>query len=65
MDRWLPDDSLLTASEVARMLHISRSQVYLLMDRGELAGLKVGHARRFRGADLRRYLSRQGSPIRR
>ena len=64
-DRWTSDEGLLTASEVARMLHISRSQVYLLMDRGDLPGLKVGSMRRFRRADLRRYLTRQPSPIRR
>ena len=64
-DRWTSDEGLLTASEVARILHISRSQVYLLMDRGDLPGLKVGSMRRFRRADLRRYLTRQPSPIRR
>jgi excisionase family DNA binding protein len=56
---------LLTASEVARLLHISRSQVYRLMYRGDLPGLKVGYVRRFRGADVRRYLNRQPGPIRR
>ena len=56
---------MLTASEVARMLHISRSQVYILMDRGDLTGLKVGTVRRFRREDVRRYLSRQPDPTRR
>jgi excisionase family DNA binding protein len=65
MDRWSPDEGLLTASEVARMLHISRSQVYILMDRGDLPGLRIGAARRFRRQDLRRYLSRQPDRIRR
>jgi excisionase family DNA binding protein len=63
--RWSPDEGLLTASEVARLLHISRSQVYILMGRGDLPGLKVGRARRFRREDLRRYLSRQPNPTRR
>ena len=65
VDRWSPDEGLLTASEVARLLHISRSQVYILMGRGDLPGLKVGHVRRFRREDLRRYLSRQSDPTRR
>ena len=65
MNRWTSDEGLLTASEVARILHISRSQVYLLMDRGDLPGLKVGSMRRFRREDLRRYLTRQPKPIRR
>jgi excisionase family DNA binding protein len=47
------------------MLHISRSQVYSLMYRGDLPGLKVGTARRFRREDLRRYVNRQPGPIRR
>jgi excisionase family DNA binding protein len=56
---------LLTASEVARMLRISRSQVYRLMDRGDLPGLKVGYARRFRREEVRRFIGRQPGPIRR
>jgi len=65
MDRWTPDEGLLTASEVARILHVTRSYVYSLMYRGDLPGLKVGYARRFRREDLRRFLGRQSGSIRR
>ena len=58
-------EGLLTAYEVARELHLSRSQVYKLMDRGDQPGLKVGRARRFRRQDLARYMARHLGPVRR
>jgi len=58
-------ERLLTAYEVARELHLSRSQVYKLMERGDLPGLKVGRARRFRREDLQDYMARHLGPIRR
>jgi excisionase family DNA binding protein len=58
-------ERLLTANEVAGILHISRSMVYHLVFRGDLPSLKIGSARRFRRHDLQRYLARHSGPIRR
>ena len=37
---------LMTVSEVARFLGLSRASIYLLMERGELPWVKLGRARR-------------------
>jgi excisionase family DNA binding protein len=60
---WAPGDGLLTAVEVARLLRISRSAVYKLMQRGDLPSLLVGRLRRIRARDVERYL--RGRPRRR
>ena len=39
-------DGLLTVQEAAGFLRVSRSTIYLLMDRGELAFVKLGRSRR-------------------
>ena len=39
-------DGLLTVLEAAEFLRLSRSAIYLLMDRGELAFVKLGRSRR-------------------
>ena len=39
-------DGLMTVSEAAGFLHLSRSSVYQLMDRGELPFVKLGRSRR-------------------
>ena len=39
-------DGLLTVSDAAGFLKVSRSRVYELMDRGELAFAKIGRSRR-------------------
>lgn len=43
---------LLTIPEVAQRLGVSSSTVRRLVDRGELARVRVGHSIRFREADL-------------
>lgn len=43
---------LVTPEKVAEMLSLSRSTVYLLMQRGELKYLKIGRNRRVRLADV-------------
>ncbi len=48
--------SLLTPTEVAHILHISRSLVYLLIRRGEIVTLSLGHAVRVRPDDLEAYV---------
>ncbi len=39
-------DGLMTVREAAEFLRLSRSAIYLLMDRGELAFVKLGRSRR-------------------
>ncbi len=42
----LVEDGLMRVAEAAAFLRMSRSSVYALMDRGELAFVKLGAARR-------------------
>ncbi|MCH8891481.1 MAG: helix-turn-helix domain-containing protein [Myxococcales bacterium] len=42
----LVSDGLMTVSEAAGFLRLSRSTIYLFMDRGELAFVKLGRSRR-------------------
>lgn len=51
-------DQLLTVPEAAARLAVSRSTLYLLMDQGQLAYVKVRGARRVAEADVRRYQER-------
>lgn len=50
-------EKLLKASEVARILNISRSFAYLLMQSGNIPVVRVGHSVRVRPSDLRNYIS--------
>ena len=52
------NDSLLTVNEVGALLRVSRVTVYRLMERGELASVKVGESRRFRRRDIEAYIDR-------
>lgn len=45
---------LLTVSEAARQLALSRSTVYNLMERGDLAYVKIGRSRRIPSDELER-----------
>ncbi len=47
---------LLTAAEVAHILHISRSNVYELFRSGEMITMRLGHAVRVRPDDLEAYV---------
>ena len=51
------DAPLLTVAEVATMLRVSNMTVYRLIQRGQLAALRVGKNYRIRRADLDDYLS--------
>ncbi len=51
-------DRLLTARQVLNILHISRSTLYDLIERGELHPLHIGRALRFPMRDLRAYVTR-------
>jgi excisionase family DNA binding protein len=48
----------MTVAGAAEYLAISRRQVYLLLDRGELPAVRVGTRIRFVPAELRSYLER-------
>jgi len=47
-----PLTSLLTASQVAQRLNVSRSHAYNLMNAGEIPTVYIGGARRVRPEDL-------------
>ena len=56
----LPEsERLLRASEVARMLNVSRSMIYRLIEQGELPTVRVGHALRFRSEDVHEYIRKR------
>ena len=51
------DTQLLTVQDVANILKVSRCTVYVLMRQGQFpAGLKIGHARRWRMSELQNFL---------
>lgn len=60
----MPDDDLprpacarlITVCAAARMLSLSRSTLYNLMDRGELAYVRIGRARRIPPAEIDRLI---------
>jgi excisionase family DNA binding protein len=48
---------LLTVSEVAAALRISRSSIYRLFDAGELAWVQIGASRRVTSAEIHRFIA--------
>jgi excisionase family DNA binding protein len=46
--------SLHTVPDVARYLKMSRSMIYLLMERGELPYVKIGRTRRVKAEDVKK-----------
>ena len=53
----MQQQQLLKSEEVAKILHVSRSFVYLLMKRGDIPAVHVGSAVRVRPEDLERYIN--------
>jgi excisionase family DNA binding protein len=51
-------EQLLTISDVARLLGVSRGSVYGLMRMGELVPIRISERARFTPADIREYLER-------
>ncbi len=51
-------EKLLKPVDVARILNISRSFAYLLMQSGNIPVVRLGHSVRVRPSDLRSYISR-------
>lgn len=56
------DKEFLKASEVARLLNVSRSLVYRLIRLGELRSVHIAGARRVRRSDLQAYIKANLSP---
>jgi excisionase family DNA binding protein len=52
------DDGLLRVPEAARLLGLSRSMLYQLMDKGEMPYVKFGKARRINRQCLLEYVRR-------
>jgi excisionase family DNA binding protein len=50
------EDRLLTASEVADLLRVSRMSIYRMIKQGEMSAFRVGRSYRLREADVHRYL---------
>jgi excisionase family DNA binding protein len=48
---------LLTISEAAAALRISRSSIYRLFDGGELAWVQIGASRRVTSAEIHRFIA--------
>jgi excisionase family DNA binding protein len=48
---------LLTISEAAAALWISRSSIYRLFDSGELAWVQIGASRRVTSAEIHRFIA--------
>jgi excisionase family DNA binding protein len=57
----LPDEEMLTVTDVAIYLRISKMTVYRLIAAGELDSLRVGRTFRIRADDFDTYLARISS----
>ena len=54
--------SLLKATEVAKILNISRSMAYRLIQTGQIRSVRIGEACRVRTKDLQGYIEKNLSP---
>ncbi|MHB8512193.1 MAG: helix-turn-helix domain-containing protein [Actinomycetota bacterium] len=54
------DFGLLTVSEVAQILRLSRARLYELIAAGTLPSVRIGHARRIRRSDLKQFIAQLG-----
>lgn len=50
---------LLKSDEVAKILQVSRSFAYQLMQRGEIPSVRIGNTVRVRPGDLQRYIDQK------
>ncbi len=49
-------EALLTGNDVARLLNVSRAFAYRLLQRGEIASVRMGRVVRVKPEDLRRFI---------
>ena len=49
-------DHLLKGNDIAKILNISRSKAYQLMQRGEIPTVKIGHSVRVEPKDLQNFI---------
>lgn len=57
----MPTDEVLTLKEVATLLKIAERTAYMMVQRGDLPGFKVGGQWRFKRADIDRWIEEQKS----
>ncbi len=55
------DEELLKADDVARLLNISKPMAYRLMQRGDIAVIRINTAVRVKPSDLQDYIERSRS----
>lgn len=55
----IPQDRLLTSSEVCRILNIRRLGLYELIRRGEIESIRIGRLHRFLPSAVTGYIQRQ------
>ena len=58
----LQGDRLLKGDEVARILNISRSQAYKLMQQGEISTVRIGRSVRVRYESLWKFIEENTTP---
>lgn len=51
-------EQLMTLEQVAELLQVSTKTILRLIDQGELTGVKVGRAWRFRTDDVKAYIDK-------
>lgn len=51
-------DKLLNAQDIAKMLNVSKPQVYLMMRRGDFPVVKMGRLVRARQSDIEEFINR-------
>lgn len=54
----MTEQLVVTPEEAAEILKVSRSRIYELIRKGEIASVKLGRVRRIRVEKLREYLDR-------
>ena len=52
----IKNHQLYTPADVARMFKISRSQVYKLIDQGQIPAVRIGRSIRIRPSDLQKFI---------
>lgn len=57
------EPALWTAADVARFLRVGRNRPYELVERGELACIRIGQRLRFDPAKVREFLERQTTGV--